>query len=404
MLSLLLGGMIFTPIAVYAQETEFTYGNDRPVEVYDFLVWAPEKTGNDYTYSLSTEAITTSSGNTMYMETATFNGYSLYNRFAFSSGFNYLQANQGLLYQGKRIPAAILGLKQGDMLSLTFGTAGTEEILSTNASYLDNDGIPVTTTSGTILTSDVVYTMTADGTFDFQQAHSKAVRYQKVVILKPIKLGVTGYATYTNVTSTTLALPDGLKAYIVQNGNSNFPSYDVTLERISNIPAGWPVILKGEPNTTYTLSATADVATTIASGKKNVLVAVKSDIELQPKASIFLLGVKDGKVGFFPTTGNGILYAGKAYLDYQTKYMPSTASEAKGLNIVFEDNETLGIYSTFSDERLTTNDVYDLSGRKISLRSQDNSSNTSNLSTRQLVNSLTKKGIYINNGKKIVIK
>ncbi len=380
---LLIGGVLLAPMAAEAQDTGLNYGHDRPVEVYDFKVWAPNKDGNT-SLELSSEAITTSSGKTMYVETAAFNGHNLNNRFAFSNEFTYLEANQGLLCQGKRIPAAILGLKQGDMLSLTFGTAGTEEILSTNASYLDNDGIPVTTTLGTILTSDVVYTMTADGTFDFQQAHSKAVRYQKVVILKPIKLGATGYATYTNVTSSTLALPDGLKAYIVQNGDSNNPSYNVTLESISNIPAGWAVILKGEPNTTYTLSTTADEAATISSGKTNCLVAVTSDKELAYSASTFLLGVVDGNVGFYPTTGSGTLYAGKAYLSYQTKYMPSTSSEAKGLNIVFVDNEATGISSTFRDERLTTNDVYDLCGRKVT-------------------DSLTK-GIYIKNGKKVVIK
>ncbi len=67
-------------------------------------------------------------------------------------------------------------------------------------------------------------------------------------------------------------------------------------------------------------------------------------------------------------------------------------------------NEASGINSTFNDERLTNHDVYDLTGRKISLRSHDNSSNTSNLSTRQLVNSITKKGVYIINRKKIIIK
>ena len=161
--------------------------------------------------------------------------------------------------------------------------------------------------------------MVSDGTLDFYPS-SGNTRIQKVTIVTPVTLGTTGYATYGNLTGSTLALPSGLKAYVVNEGSSS--NKDVaTLEEVGNIPASTGVILKGTAGEPYTLSTTADAAATFAS---NNLVAVTSDMTLAEETESgytnFILGADGSDAKFYRTSGTGTLKAGKAYLHYKTKY------------------------------------------------------------------------------------
>lgn len=365
-----------------------TTGVKAQVEGYDFLGWAPSKSGNTFTPTPSSTETTSSSGKTVYTETATFNGHDLNGRFAWESGVT-VGATQGMSLAGKRKTAAILNLKAGDIVTIVHNNAATMYVRTLNASYM-KDGSTVDLSAETLaenetfqLTSGTAYTMLSAGTFDFYVSGSGTVRLNQISIVTPkVTLGSTGYATYGNLTGATLALPDGLKAYVVNEGSSN---KDVaTLEEVSNIPAGTGVILKGTAGETYTLSTTADDAATFAS---NNLVAVTSDMPLAEETESgytnFILGADGSDVKFYRTTGSGTLKAGKAYLHYKTKYV-TTGSEAPALTIEFANGGTTGIGATLvNSEERTVKNVYDLQGRRVAQPT---------------------KGLYIVNGKKVVIK
>ena len=362
-----------------------TTGVKAQVEVYDFKTWAPNKTGNTFVSVPSETPITASSGKTVYAETADFEGGHSIARFAWEDGMK-ASANQGLGLTGKRKMVSILNLKVGDIVVVEHG--GTMYIRTNNVSYI-NEG-EVTTLSGTIAENDTyslvsgrAYTMTEDGTFDFYPSGSSMVRVSKITIITPsITLGTTGYATYGNLTGATLALPAGLKAYVVNEGSSS--NKDVaTLEEVSNVPAGTGVILKGTAGETYTLSTTADAAATFAS---NNLVAVTSDMTLAEETengyTNFILGADGSDAKFYRTSGTGTLKAGKAYLHYKTKYV-TTGSEAPSLSIEFANGGTTGVNDVRSKMADVRSDVYDLQGRRVAQPT---------------------KGLYIVNGKKVVIK
>ncbi|MBQ7512308.1 MAG: hypothetical protein IJU11_06160 [Prevotella sp.] len=361
-----------------------------PVEVYDLKTWAPNKSGNSFTSAPSTTASISSSDATVYAETANFEGgHNLNGRFAWESGLS-VSANQGLLLTGKRKIASIQGLRAGDIVVVE--TATTYEniyIRSKNVSYLaDGNTITITTADENDtqqkLVSGQPYTMISDGSFDFYTNASTGYRISKVTILSSFELGATGYATYSNLTNTTLALPSGLKAYVVAEGSSD--KKDVaTMVPVENIPAGVGVLLRGASNRAYTLSTTSDDAATIAS---NSLKAVTSDMTLTESTvsgyTNFILAQKNDVVGFYRTSGSGTLKAGKAYLQLNNDYF-TTDSDARGLTFEFTDEETTGIGDAkcLMNSGRENRDIYDLQGRKVT--------------------HLTK-GLYIVNGKKVVIR
>ena len=148
----------------------------------------------------------------------------------------------------------------------------------------------------------------------------------------------------------------------------------ITLKRISVVPANTPVVLKGDPNTTYVIKTTATAAT---SPKENLLRGSATEsIELEANTAYILA---DGK---FQKNNAGTLPAGKAYLPAD-----AVSASAQLLTIVFDDNGN-------------TTAIKDVRGKTENVRSQE----WYDLSGRKLNGMPTQKGIYIINGKKVVIK
>lgn len=145
--------------------------------------------------------------------------------------------------------------------------------------------------------------------------------------------------------------------------------------KVTSVPAGTGLLLKGTAGSTYT--AKGQTSPYVYS---NLLTGTTAETNVT--ADDFILGKKGDKVGFYHAEA-GTLAAGKAYLDH-TKLGTST-SGAPMLNLEFYDDATgiADVRSKMSDA--VTEDWYTLDGRKLQGRP-------------------TKKGLYLLNGKKVVVR
>ena len=170
-------------------------------------------------------------------------------------------------------------------------------------------------------------------------------------------IGESGYKTL--VSTVGFETPSGVTAYIVTESTKT----NMTMKAVAKVPAGEPVILEGAGEVTLNV---VDDAETVSGN----LLKVSTDATSN---GVYVLANPTGKeVGFYKW-GGGALGAGRVYLD-----APTEAREF--LSFLFEDEAT-GINVIKSS--VTNNTVYDLQGRRVVLPT---------------------KGLYIVNGKKVMVK
>ncbi len=174
-------------------------------------------------------------------------------------------------------------------------------------------------------------------------------------------VGEAGYATY--VTKHNVSFPEGVTAYIVTSIESTY----VQMEEVASAPKGTPVILKGEG--THQLAPAASTADVNGNQLKVSDGTVKGD------GTIYALANKTDGVGFYRVKEDITVPAGKAYLEV------ATSNDVREF-LAFTEGETDGI-QTLSDSPLKGENIYSLSGQRVQK---------------------AQKGIYIVNGKKIMVK
>lgn len=187
-------------------------------------------------------------------------------------------------------------------------------------------------------------------------------------------IGAAGYITYSNGEKCTVS---GATVYKVSKDNSS----TVTLTSMDAATV-WPesegMILKGNNGDIVTISAVASDATATTIGTNYLVGNGNSSSSPATDGSLYVFWW-DGKdvstIGFYKAT-SGTLAAHKAYLDLSR----SSFNAREFLGFSFED-ETTGI-STITESNASEG-VYDLSGRRVAQPT---------------------KGLYIVNGKKIMIK
>ena len=175
------------------------------------------------------------------------------------------------------------------------------------------------------------------------------------------------YATY--VPSFKVAVPDGVKAYIVTAANST----TATLSdegAITVIDKDVPVIIYKDvdANTDVTFTATNAAASSTTGNQLQTGAVASAD------GSQYILANGASGVGFYKATAGTAIAAGKAYL--------VSPSDAPFFLIDFGGNVT-GIDAVKGAEPKVNGEVYDLQGRKVANPT---------------------KGLYIVNGRKVVIK
>ena len=200
------------------------------------------------------------------------------------------------------------------------------------------------------------------------------IKYLYVYTKQTVSIGSTGWATLYTPCALDFS-GTGLTAYTATCSEAT-----VTLTEVSNVPAGTGVVLKGTPNTSYDIPVTGSSSTEKGHLTGAFLTATAYNAFTDPEYTIYVLTpVNDGAgVQFNPVT-SGSIAAGKAFL----KINGGASALSRPLNVVFA-NETTSISEKgmVKAENATTH-YYDLQGRRVA----------------QPI-----KGLYIVNGKKVIIK
>jgi len=178
-----------------------------------------------------------------------------------------------------------------------------------------------------------------------------------------------GYWNYCNLSGTDQQVPEGLTAYAV----SSVENGSAVLTDIGEvIPAGMPVIVKGEPNTEYALpGANASARNRAAYSGTNLLVANE---ELR-----YLPATENGKINYFfdgsqfvKATGGETIHTKQAYLNADV--------DAATLELVIGSSTAIQSVATISQR---AEQVYDLQGRVVTHPTR---------------------GIYVQGGRKFVMR
>lgn len=171
-----------------------------------------------------------------------------------------------------------------------------------------------------------------------------------------------------------VTLPEGVTAYIATSSTNNA----VNLEELegTTLPANTPVVLKADAAGFYPMKQTTDAAEAIT--KANLLEGTGAVRTLSPVNGAFVLGQSNGKAGFYNYTAPA-MGAFKAYL-------PKTTSDGEQIrvkSIQFPDGETTAINDIENIVEDKNAPIYNLSGQRVTNPT---------------------KGVYIQNGKKFIVK
>ena len=195
-------------------------------------------------------------------------------------------------------------------------------------------------------------------------------------ITQAYTLAVTSAGASTLVLPFAATIPSGVSCYTLNytSGKSSVKATEVE----TTLPVNTPVLVNASEGSHKFVSTatTGSIATGSDAVTSGALTGVYADTYC-PAAS-YILGVKDAVVGFYHPAGENTNYvrANRAYL---------TADGAGArVNIVFDDDVTTGIRSlTPAPSPKGEGSVYTLSGQKVAQ---------------------PKKGLYIVNGKKVLVK
>lgn len=173
------------------------------------------------------------------------------------------------------------------------------------------------------------------------------------------------YATLYVPFGVTLPADGGVDAYVISTNNSN---HATTVKIGKDIPAATPVILRG-------------TATSVTATIKDAATATVGTNLLQGTYTERALGDDDVVLGKSATTGIGF-YKSSATLGANKAYLDLSGSYVKSFVLDFDDDAT-GIEKTLSDSPLKDEGIYNLAGQRIQKM---------------------QKGLYIVNGKKVLVK
>lgn len=190
------------------------------------------------------------------------------------------------------------------------------------------------------------------------------VKYTKVAD-ESITVTDAGFATYVSDNDLDYSGVTGLKAY-----KATVSENTITFERVTTVPAGEGVLLRGAG--TYNVPVTAGV--TAWNAEDNAFIRGTGDaVETGSDPYNYILNNVNGVIGFYRAAGQTVA-TNRAYLQ--------TTTNAARLNISFDDDDqTTGIARV--EETVANDAVYTLSGVRVEKPT---------------------KGLYIKNGKKVVIK
>ncbi len=176
-------------------------------------------------------------------------------------------------------------------------------------------------------------------------------------------ISAAGYATYYSVNALDFT-GTGLTAYVATEEGD-----DISFTEVTKVPANTGVLLKGAAGT-YAIPVTAD-----GGSATSAMVGVTEDTQIA--AGIFVLLNGEQGIGFYETENPFTVGANTAY------FPASIANGVKDRFIGVESDDATAITAIEAADAIQNGVIYNLSGQRV-------------------VKPL--KGIYIQNGKKIIVK
>ena len=173
--------------------------------------------------------------------------------------------------------------------------------------------------------------------------------------------------TYVTTNKLNFTGVEGLKAYVATEASAG----KVTLSEVAAVPENTPLLLIGTAGTTYNVP----VASSATAPAENLLVKGDGTTVFNGSTYDYIL-FSDGK---FYQIGSGTVATNKAYLHCDTD---PTAAGARSLDIIFDD-ETTGITDNNRETITNNREYFNLAGQRVAQPT---------------------KGLYIVNGRKVVIR
>ena len=189
-----------------------------------------------------------------------------------------------------------------------------------------------------------------------------------------------GIMTYASPFALDLSNVDAYVISDYNNGNST-----LTLTKVDEAPANTGLLLKAKNDEQKNTTIALPLQENAAAVGTNLLVGVLSSETVVPQTdgpnTNFILA--NGKYGidWYTLSADGAIGANKAYLQLPTAQI----SGAREFTWVYDSGEATSVHSSQFIVHSEADAWYDLNGRKLSGKP-------------------TQKGIYINNGKKVVVK
>jgi hypothetical protein len=203
--------------------------------------------------------------------------------------------------------------------------------------------------------------------------------YQYALYVSPSEIvsatiGSTGYSTFSSPVPLNFAGIEGLKAYVAKSVADG----TVTLTPVETAPANTGLVLKGTAGETYTIPVTSSAVAPESNLLVGCIVEMTVAKDETSKFNNYVLVIEDDEAKFQSLVDNGAtIPAGKAFL----KNGAYSAAAGTRLSIKFSDEST-GI-SFVENADMQNAQYYNLNGQR-TLAPQ--------------------KGLYIVNGKKVVLK
>ena len=253
-----------------------------------------------------------------------------------------------------------------------------------NGNYLlESTSVSANTTTGSSVNIAGVTAETISVTIEWSNGSSSSnVRLDDIVLrgkevpAKPTLTITTNAGKWASFTPEwNCTLEDGAKAYIITGVNGS----TLTGEEVAVLEAGKGYFIKGEvASHAYTATATDADAT---STDRNLVVGCATNTNIDGEGNTkYILGTNASGAGLFYVDSSITIPAGKAYLD-AGKVIDAPA---RALSLDFEEGETTSLREIRNEELGIKNaEFFNLNGQRVAQPT---------------------KGLYIVNGRKVVIK
>jgi hypothetical protein len=299
---------------------------------------------------------------------------------------NLYVSNSSVWMLRNQATAAWKAQNSGTDAKIVIANVKTTDVISFSIGLDNGKSYGVTVTNATLQysynNSEYFYVPTADGNVILTMPSLAGMAINTIKVSTNLSnvsatLDNAGYATFASaypLDLTTANLPAGVTAYkaVVVGTTAKFTALNQT------VPANTGILLKGEASTSYNIPV-------VASGTEvtdNEFLVNEAGTTFDAADGYYYFAMKKNEATLtFATFAPSTLAfpANKAYL----KVAQSNFSGGARLNVTFDEGETTGVEAIENSQLTIDNSVYDLQGRRVATPTR---------------------GLYIVNGKKVVIK